>query len=108
MIKSYILKVGDNIRKQGDVSYESLFGKLDEVGIVKAVIITDNDALYFEKGKVSVMVCVNKENVGAAKIFARKIAKEVKKVDLSSLEEAFKFAEELDRMDLDGIAKFLR
>ncbi len=108
MIKSYVLRAGSNIREHGDVGYRDLFSKLDESGITKAVIITEEDALYFEKGNVSVMVCVNKENVGAAKIFARKIAKEAKKIDLSSLEEAFKFAEELDKMNLDGIAKFLR
>ncbi len=108
MIKSYILKIGNNIREHGDVTYRDLFSQLDNAGIIKAVIITESEAFYFEKGKVSVMVCVNKENIGAAKIFARKIAKEAKKVDLSSLEEAFKFAEELDKMNLDGIAKFLR
>ncbi len=108
MIKSYILKAGSNIRKKGEMEYEDLFLQLDKAGITKAVIITERDALYFEKSNVPVMVCTNKSNVGAAKIFAKKVAKEVKKIDLSSLDEAFKFAEELDRMNLNGIAKFLR
>ncbi len=110
MIKFYLLKMGDKIQEHGDraENYKKLLLKLDEMNLKKAIILLQEDAIYFEKDGISVIVCVSRENIGAAKIFSKKIMKKSKKVDFSSLEEAFKFAEELDKMNLNGIAKFLR
>ncbi|WP_290598196.1 MULTISPECIES: hypothetical protein [unclassified Archaeoglobus] len=110
MIKFYLLKMGDEIQEHGEGAekYKGILLKFDEMGLKRAVILLQKDALYFEKSGVSVIVCVSRENIGAAKIFSKKIMSKSKKVDLSSLEEIFEFAEELERMNLNGIAKFLR
>lgn len=110
MIKFYLLKVSDDVQEHGEGAkkYRDLLLKLDDIGLKRAVIILQNDSLYFEKNGVSVMVCVNRENIGAAKIFSKKIIGKSRKVDFGSLEEVFEFAEELEKADLDTVAKFLR
>ncbi len=107
---SYVVKVGDEVRSQGGCEYMDLFNKLSDK-VDRAVIVTDTEAMYFERNginRVAVMVCTEKNSVGAAKLFAKKILSSAKKVDFSSLEDAFEFAEKLDKMDLDEVAKFLR
>lgn len=110
MIKFYILKMGDRIRERGKTPeyLKDLLFKLTEVDVRMAVIFLQDDAIYFKKNNVSTLICTNRENIGAAKIFAKKLIRESKKIDLSSIDDVFRFAEELEKMDLDGIAKFLR
>jgi hypothetical protein len=110
MIKSYLIKVGEELKEHGGVKevYRTIFTKLIDFKIKNAVLILNDNALYFENNDVKALVEVERKNVGAAKILLRKIAKRAKKVDLSSIEEVFEFAEELERMNLDGITRFLR
>ncbi|MBO8180415.1 MAG: hypothetical protein H0Z19_08050 [Archaeoglobus sp.] len=110
MIKSYLIKTGEELREHGEVpaEYRELFSILLENKIKNAVLLLNDEALYFESGAVSGLVEVDRKHIGAAKILLRKVAREAKKVDLSSVEEAFKLAEELEKADLNGIAKFLR
>ena len=110
MIKSYLLKTGEELREHGDVpaEYRELFSILIENEFKNAVLILNGEALYFESNSVSGLVEVDRKHIGAAKILLRRVAKEAKKVDLSSIEEAFEFAEQLEKADLDGIAKCLR
>lgn len=110
MIKSYLLKTGKELREHGKVptEYRELFSILLENNFKSAVIFLNSEALYFESNSVSGLVEVDRKHLGAAKILLRKVAKEAKKVDLSSVEDAFELAEQLEKADLDGIAKFLR
>ncbi|WP_202318356.1 hypothetical protein [Archaeoglobus neptunius] len=110
MIKSYLLKIGDEFRKHGEGAdkFREILSELDKLGIRNAVILLNSNALYFEKNNVAAIVEVSRGNLGAAKIFIKKIARESKKINLSTIEDAFKFAEELEKADLNGIAKFLR
>jgi len=107
MIKSYLLKRGSELKEHGEISgFKKLFSKLLEANIKNAVIFMNENALYFESNDFAGLVEVERSNIGAAKILLRRLGRD--KLSLSSLEEVFEFAEKLDKMDLDEVAKFLR
>ena len=85
-----------------------MFSVLLENKIKNAVLLLNDEALYFESNDISGLVEVDKKHIGTAKILLRKVEKETRKVDLSSIEEAFELAEKLEKANLDEIAKFLR
>lgn len=104
--KFYILQVGEEITTEG-IEDLKLFTKLREGGIKKAILVGKENAIYFEAfEKKSVMVGVDRNSAGASRLIARKLLFETKKkVDLSSIEEAFEFAKKVENADLDELAK---
>ena len=110
MIKSYLLKTSEGLKEYGKVSaeFKELFSILMENRIKNAVIFFNSDALYFENDTITGLVEVDRKHVGAAKFLLRKLTRGTRKVDLSSVEEAFELAEKLEKADLDEIVKFLR
>jgi hypothetical protein len=63
------------------------------------------DAIYYESSdEKSVMVSVDRNRAGFAKIIAKKLFGK-KLVDLSSIEEAFEFAERVKDASLEDLAK---
>ncbi|MET1125158.1 MAG: hypothetical protein ABWW66_07905 [Archaeoglobaceae archaeon] len=101
----YIVKKRDKIKSNCE-EFEELFEKLSEK-VNSGIMLTKEAAIYFERGDdYAVLVSVEREKAGLAKLKARKLVESVP--DFQNLEEAFKFAEEVEKMDLDDIAKFLR
>jgi hypothetical protein len=112
-VKFHLLKIGDRIENHGDADscnkYLDLFSKLNESDVKKAILFFNDEAIYFEKGEASVLVGTQKNTVGMAKFYARKLMESNKKrTKLSSLDEAFKLAEEIEKMDLEEFMKFTR
>lgn len=105
-LKFYIVEKEGKIQSEG-VEEKELFIKLKESGIKRAIFFGKETAIYFETvGDKAVMVGVDRVSAGFAKIYARKILKEdKKKIDLKSLEDAFEFAERVEKADLDELAK---
>jgi hypothetical protein len=107
-----MVKVSDELKKHGNEDlcsrYVDLFRKLDDVGLKAATLFFDELALHFEKDKIAVLVGARERNIGAAKIFARKLIRSNKKLDLSSIEDAFEIAEEIDRMSIEDVVKYYR
>ncbi|MEM1579176.1 MAG: hypothetical protein QXR77_05825 [Archaeoglobaceae archaeon] len=105
MHKFYILQNGEKTISEGTVN-EKLFGKLRSAEIRRAVFLSSRDAVYFEilHGK-AVMVGVDRNSAGFAKILARKLLGLHKKIDLKSMESVFEFAKKVENADLDELAK---
>ena len=111
MIEFYLFRRDGELEMKGKEEeckkYLDLFEALEKTELRRAVFFSDSIAIYFEKNRTSILVGAKKSNVGAAELFAKKILRSVK-VDLSSIEEAFEFAEKIDRMSLDELAKHLK
>ena len=105
-LKFYIVEKDGKVESEG-VEEKNLFNRLRESGIKKAILFGKDTAIYFETlGDRCVMVGVDRFSAGFAKIYARKILKEEKKkIDLKSLEDAFEFAERVEKANLDELAK---
>lgn len=101
---SYVLKKGNEIVKRGNID-ERLFEKLANSGIRRAVFF-GNEVLYFESQQDrAVLVSVEKKNAGFAKLLARKLLGEEKKIDLKALDEVFDFAEKVKKASLDELSR---
>ncbi len=110
-IKFYLVKINDEIKGHGNVDiynkYLSFFCKLNESNVKKAILFFNDEAAYFEKDSISVFVGTNKNNIGMAKLYAKKLINSNKtNTKLDTLDEAFKLAEKIKNMDLEEFLKF--
>jgi len=103
LAEKYILREGNKVLKEGEIN-ERLFEELNRAQIRKAIFI-GKDAIYYESSdEKSIMVSVDRNRAGFAKIIAKKLFGK-KLVDLSSIEEAFEFAERVKDASLEDLAK---
>ncbi|MCS7130308.1 MAG: hypothetical protein NZ872_02695 [Archaeoglobaceae archaeon] len=104
--KFYVLESDEKITKDGIEDLE-LFKRLKEAEVKKAILLGKENAIYFETfEKKFVMVGIERNLAGSARLIARKLVFESgKKIDLSSIEEAFEFAKKVESADLDELAK---
>jgi len=112
VVKGYILMDSNDLEHSGEYSkYLDLFLKMDDMGIKRTTLFFTQDAIYFEKDEeISVLVVAQKNTVGMAKLYAKKLIKSKKKrkIKLDSLDEIFKLAEEIDKMSLVELVKTSR
>lgn len=103
--KFYIFHNGEKTVSEGAVN-EKLFENLRRAEIRRAVFLTSSDAVYFEVlHEKAVMVGVERNSAGFAKVFARRLLGSQKKIDLKSMESVFEFAKKVENADLDELAK---
>lgn len=104
--KFYTLQIDDEVSSEGIEDLE-LFKKLRDSGVKKAILVGKETAIYFEAfEKKFVMVGVDRNSAGIARVIARRLVfGGKKKIDLSSLEEVFEFAKKVESADLDELAK---
>jgi hypothetical protein len=107
MIKGYVLKISDKI--VGDENLKNVFMLLENSKVKKAILfLTDNDALYYRRRDdgVSILIRLPRQNVGASKIYEAKLVRTFKiKSKLSSLDETFALAEEIENMNIEDFIK---
>lgn len=103
MEAKYLIKKDGAITKRGEVD-EKFFEELTKSGIKRAIFL-GREAMYFESQEnKAVLVSVDKKNAGFAKLLAKKLLGE-KKLDLKSMDEAFEFAEKVEKATLDELAR---
>ncbi len=102
----YIVKKNGSLKMFGECEeYVSLFEKLEKVAN-EALILTDSLAIYFEGGELPVLVVTSRDKAGTAKLKAKRLRS--RNPRFSSLEEAFEFAERVEKMSLDEVARLAR
>jgi hypothetical protein len=107
MIKGYVLRISDKI--VGDENLKNVFMLLENSEVKRAILfLTSNDALYYRQrdDDVSILICLPKQNVGASKIYEDKLVRTYKiKSRLSTLDETFALAEEIENMSIEDFIK---
>lgn len=103
MRAKYVIKRGEEIVNYGEMN-ERLFEEINKAGVKRAIFLGE-EVFYFESQEnKAVLLSIEKKNSGFAKLLAKKLLEE-KKIDLKSMDEAFEFAEKVEKATLDELAK---
>lgn len=103
--KFYIVQTDGEITSEG-IEDLKLFEGFRDGGVKKAILLGRETAIYYEAfERRFVMVGVDRNFAGIARVIARRLVFGKKKIDLSSLEEAFEFAKRVENADLDELAR---
>lgn len=96
----FVVKVKDEW--VGDEDLLDVVRILDKSKIDRCNLFFDDKVLYFNRGEYTVAIIDSRRNVGALRFYEKNLIKKIgMKLKLKNIEDVFKLAEEIERMDLD-------
>jgi len=106
MNMEYAIKWGK--MEKGKDNLKELIHVFEYLNVKRAILLyRGNKAMHYSNlGEVKILIELPKSNVGASKFYEKKILEKFRvKARMSSIDELFELAEELEEMDLDSFIK---